>query len=111
MDDLDFELLRDMLRHAEIATKLLGPSGATELVADERSYLAIRHALQVVGEAASRVSEGGRMTLPEVPWSLVVGMRHHLVHGYRQVRAEIIVKTIREDLPGLVAALRRSLEG
>jgi uncharacterized protein with HEPN domain len=37
-------------------------------------------------------------------------MRHHLVHGYRQVRAEILAKTVREDLPELIATLRRSLK-
>jgi uncharacterized protein with HEPN domain len=110
MNDLDLELLRDMLSHAEVVTRLLGSSDATYLVRDERSYLAIRHALQVVGEAASRISEQGRASLPDIPWSQVIGMRHHLVHGYRQVRAEIIVRTIREDLPGLIGLLRQALE-
>ncbi len=37
-------------------------------------------------------------------------MRHHLVHGYRKVRAEILVKTVNEDLPDLIATLRRHLK-
>jgi uncharacterized protein with HEPN domain len=110
MDDLDLELLKDMLRHAEMATEILGSSSATGLVGDERNYLAVRHALLVAGEAASRVSEDSRKSLPAMPWSQVIGMRHHLVHGYGQVRAAIIARTIHEDLPPLIAVLRRALE-
>ena len=109
MDQLDIEFVRDMLRHAELAQSLAGTTGAAELMRDERTYLAVRHAMQIIGEAANQVSGEARAALPDVPWSRLVGMRHHLVHGYRGVRAEILVRTIRENVPGLIASLRRAL--
>ncbi len=110
MDEVDLEFIRDMLRYSEVAVRLLGSAGAAELARDERTYLAVWHALQIVGEAAGRVSKAAQAELRNVPWSRIVGMRHHLVHGYRQVRTEILSRTVREDLPELIATLRRSLK-
>jgi uncharacterized protein with HEPN domain len=110
MDEVDLDLIRDMLRYPEAAIDLLGSADASELSRDVRTDLAVRHALQIVGEAASRISERGRSELPGIPWNKVVGMRHHLVHGYRQVRAEIVVRTIRESLPPLIESLTAALK-
>ena len=110
MDEVDLELVHDMLRNAETATRPLGSLGTSEFAHDDRTYLAVWQALQIVGEAASRVSKATQSQLPDVPWPMVIGMRHHLVHGYRQVRAEILARTVREDLPELIATLRRSLK-
>lgn len=110
IDEVDLDLIRDMLRYSEVAIRLLGSADASEFSRDERINFAVRHALQIVGEAASRVSRQGRAEFPGIPWKKVVGMRHHLVHAYRQVRAEIVVRTVTEDLPGLVATLQRSLK-
>ena len=109
MDEVDLDLIRDMHRFSETATRLLGSASAEAFAADERTYLAVWQALQIVGEAAGRISRATQSELPEIPWSQVIGMRHHLVHGYRQVRAEIIARTVREDLPPLVRALEDAL--
>jgi hypothetical protein len=37
-------------------------------------------------------------------------MRHHLVHAYEDIRVDVLVTTIREDQPSLIAVLRRALE-
>jgi uncharacterized protein with HEPN domain len=67
--------------------------------------------VQIIGEAATHVSAAARSELSEIPWAKVVGMRHRLVHGYQGIRAEIVVKTVRDDLPTLIASLRGALEG
>ena len=46
-----------MLRYAETATRLLGALDTSEFARDDRTYLAVWQALQIVGEAASRVSK------------------------------------------------------
>ncbi|HEX2256203.1 MAG TPA: HepT-like ribonuclease domain-containing protein [Afifellaceae bacterium] len=110
MDEADREFLGDMLQYAETAQELLGSLDAAALAADLRSFLAVSCAIQIVGEAATHVSAEVRDALPEIPWRKVIGMRHHIVHGYEQIRAEILVDTIRNDLPELIALLRRALE-
>ena len=110
MDDVDREYLADMLRYAETATRLLGSADVSVLNRDEVRLLAVWKAVEILGEAANQVSREGRSRLPEIPWPRVIGMRHHLVHGYRKVRAQVLVDTINTNLPPLIASLRRALE-
>lgn len=67
------------------------------------------HALEIIGEAATRVPESVRGAHAEVPWKQMTGMRNALIHGYWAIEAEVIWKTVHEDLPGLEVAMRRVL--
>jgi len=109
MDEVDLDLIRDMLRYSEAAIRLLGSADPSEFAGDERTFLSVWQALQIVGEAASKVSRTTQRELSGIPWSEVIGMRHHLVHGYRNVRPAIVAKTVRDDLPVLVGALQDAL--
>ena len=60
---------------------------------------------QIIGEAANRLDAGFRSANPAVPWSLMIGMRNVIVHGYFAVNLQIIWKTITDELPGLKAQL------
>jgi uncharacterized protein with HEPN domain len=71
--------------------------------------LAVSRCLQNIGEAATKLSEETRLGLPAVPWRKVIGMRHHLVHAYEDIRLEIIVTTIRADLPAFISILQHAV--
>lgn len=49
---------------------------------DENFRLALTHLLQVVGEAASRVSREYRTAHPQIEWAAIIGMRQKVVHDY-----------------------------
>ncbi len=66
---------------------------------------AVAYQIQIIGEAATRVSEQFREAHPEVPWSMIIGMRHRIVHNYRDLRRDILWSTARNDLPDLIALL------
>jgi uncharacterized protein with HEPN domain len=106
MDERDREALNQMLRYSERAIDLLGQRDATAVVGDPRTFFALSYVVQIVGEAATRVSESARAMLPGTPWRQIVGIRHHLVHGYEDIDAAILVGTVRQDLPPLIASLR-----
>ena len=110
MKPSDRAYVAHMQRYAEIATRLLGQAGADDLRADDRTLLSVCYAVQTVGEAASKVSAEPRSEHPEIPWARVVGMRHHLVHGYETIRVDVVVATVRNELPSLIRSLRRALE-
>lgn len=74
-------------------------------LADENLHLACVHLVQVIGEAASRVSAETRARHPGVPWRQVIGMRHRVVHEYLEVDLEMVWNVVSADLPGLIAAL------
>lgn len=65
----------------------------------------IRH-LEIVGEAASRISEATQQRHDDVPWRDITGMRNKLIHGYFGVDVDVVWETIVEDLP----PLKRQLE-
>ena len=46
------------------------------------------HHLQIIGEAAARVSNELREKHPEVAWGGMIGIRHVLVHGYFETDVE-----------------------
>lgn len=78
----DAQRLRDMRDAAQAAIRVLGDHSADELENTEALALAVPHAVEIVGEAASRVSRPSCEAHPEIAWSEVTGMRHRIVHGY-----------------------------
>jgi uncharacterized protein with HEPN domain len=73
--------------------------------ADENLRLALVHLVQVIGEAARKVSPEFTMTHPDVPWENIIGMRHKLVHDYLGVDEDIVWQVVTADLPTLVELL------
>jgi uncharacterized protein with HEPN domain len=70
---------------------------------------AVLHELMVLGEAASRLSDGFKEAHPDIPWQDVVGQRVQLAHHYWDTQWGRIQQTIAEDIPALEAALLRDV--
>jgi len=51
--------------------------------------LAVVKALEIVGEAAGKVSQQFQQSHPQITWQDIVGMRHRRVHGYSQLRRRV----------------------
>ena len=98
------------LRHiAEAARLAIGFGHGRERVDLDRDAmlrLAVLHAVQIVGEAAARMSEAGRLAVPGIAWPAVVGMRNRLVHAYFDVNTDILWDTLKFGLPDLLARLQ-----
>jgi Protein of unknown function DUF86 len=65
--------------------------------------------VEIIGEAASRVSAGTRLEWADIPWQDIVAMRHRLIHGYFDIDLDIVWSTVTDDLPPLAAQLERAL--
>jgi len=63
-------------------------------------------AIEILGEAASKVSTASRADVPAVPWAAIVSMRNRLVHGYFDTDATIVWRTASAEIPALLAQLR-----
>lgn len=73
--------------------------------ADELVQTWVVHHLQIIGEAASRLSDDATAAAPEVPWRAIVGMRNILVHGYFHIDLDAVWTVVEHDLRrGLRAA-------
>ena len=61
--------------------------------------------LEIVGEAAAKVSPEARTKFPAIPWSEIVGLRNRLIHGYDSVDFDVLWRIVESDLPALVRVL------
>ena len=78
-----------------------------DLDADEMLRFALLQAVQIVGEAAGKLSVEARNELPDVPWPRITGIRNRLVHAYMNVDEDILWTTAVDHLPALVLRLRQ----
>ena len=97
--------LVDMLVHATEAVDLLGRAGREDLESDRVMQLALTRLMEIVGEAASRVSEATRQRHPQIPWRRIIATRNRLAHGYDVVDLDILWDIVRNDLPPLIGQL------
>ena len=98
--------LVDMLIHAKEAVALSGETSLNDLIEDRVMQLALRKLVEIVGEAANRVSEETQQRHQEIPWPQIIGLRNRLVHGYDDVNLDIPWKIIQADLPPLTEQLK-----
>lgn len=81
-----------------------------DLDTDRQLLLSIVKDVEIVGEAASRVSAELRGRHPELPWAAIVAMRNRLIHAYFDIDRDIVWDTATADLPPLLAAVETILE-
>ena len=97
--------IQHMLETARRAVSKVGGLDRTAFDGDENLRLALTHLVQVIGEAARKVSATTRGRLPTIPWTAVIGMRHVIVHDYLGVDEDIVWQVVSRDLVSLIAAL------
>ena len=68
---------------------------------DIKTQSSVLHQLMVLGEGVKRLSDDFRSRHPEIPWTLMAGMRDKLIHGYDIVDLEEAWKTANCDVPDL----------
>ena len=77
---------------------------------DEKTIDSVLRNLEIIGEAARHVPAEIRARYPEIPWAEMLTMRNIVIHEYHGVNLSIIWQTVKEDLPPLVAPLKRILQ-
>ena len=65
------------------------------------------HHLQIIGEAAARVSDNLKSEHHEIPWKAITGMRNFLVHDYFGIDVDIVWQTVAQNLPALKQQLAK----
>jgi uncharacterized protein with HEPN domain len=95
-----------MIEATETALGFVTARQRADLNSDQMLLFALVRAIEVIGEAAGRVSETTREAAAEIPWSLIVSMRNRLIHAYFDVDNDVVWKTVAEELPVLLPKLR-----
>ena len=102
----DVVRMRHMLDHASEAVALIKGQSRKNLDTDRVRCLALVRLLEIVGEAAGRVSEQTQTEYPAIPWSQIISLRNRLIHGYDSVDMDVLWKILSHDLPSLIEALK-----
>lgn len=61
--------------------------------------------IEIIREAASKVTEDFRIRHPEIPWRDIIDMRNRIAHGYFDLNLKVIWDTVQVDLPVLLPLL------
>ena len=78
-----------------------------EFTRNEVLQYACVHLLEIIGEAATEITDKTRGQYPDIPWLKMINMRNRLIHGYIDVNMDIVWLTIKENLPPLIDQVRR----
>jgi uncharacterized protein with HEPN domain len=98
-----------MLDYATEALHMVLGRERNDLESNRQLSLALVRLLEIVGEAASRVTPDSRAAYDLIPWADIVGLRNRLIHGYDSVDPDILWDILTEDLPLLAEQLRHAL--
>ena len=101
----DDTYMLDMLLAAREASEFAGALTFEAFACNRMAQLAILKTVEIVGEAASRISSEEKRAHPDIPWSEIVGMRNRLVHGYFDINLQRVWETVHQDIPRLIARL------
>lgn len=101
----DVVRLRHLRDAAEKAIEFARGKDRARLDGDEMLMLALTKLIEIVGEAAKRVTVSTRSEFPDVPWAAAARMRDRLVHHYFDIDLDVLWTTVTDDLPRLLAAM------
>ncbi len=103
--DRDTALLLDMLLAARDARAFVAGLDEAAFMASRLHQNAVIRSLAIIGEAAGKVSPAFRAAQPAIPWCDITGMRHRLIHGYGEVRPDLVWRLVDGRLGPPIAAL------
>jgi len=105
----DNEYLADVLDAARLARSYVHGISLEEFLKDVQCQDAVIRRLEIIGEAARRLSDSTRESLPDLTWNAMISMRNILIHKYGDVDLNVVWDTVQMDLPPLIAALEKIL--
>lgn len=101
--------LLHMLENAELCLVFIQGQSRLSLDKDLKLVYALLRAVEVIGEAASKISRTMQETTPQIPWKQIIGMRNILIHDYNRINLDRLWDTVAVDLPTLIAEIKKLL--
>ena len=97
--------LRHMLDAAKEALSFIKGKSRSDLDTNRMLVLSLVKDIEIIGEAASKVSAEVRAKNADIPWLDIIDMRNHLIHAYFDIDLDIVWDSVIRDLPPLIDTL------
>jgi uncharacterized protein with HEPN domain len=98
-----------MLDAAREALSFVEGRSRADLDRNRMLTLSLIAEIQIVGEAANKISPELKESIASIPWSDVIGMRNRLIHAYADINLDILWDTVKRAIPPLIAELETLL--
>ena len=107
MSKTDQVRLHHMLDAAQAAASFVEGRSRANLETDLMFAFALVRAIEIVGEAASRISKEEQQRYSQIPWKNITGMRNKIIHDYFDIDYDVVWETVQVRIPELIAELKK----
>lgn len=101
--------IQHMIDAAEEAIYFVSGIDEEDFTNNRLIILSIIKEIEIIGEAASKVSKETKDELYDIPWIDIVGMRNRLIHGYFDINVQLVWNTVKRNLPPLISSLKQAI--
>lgn len=108
-DERDRAHLWDMLDAAQAIAEFVRGKTYNEYLSNRMMRGAVERHIEIIGEAARRVSEETRQAQPDIPWHAIIGQRNVLAHQYDEILDEAIWAVATRRIPELIEQIHKLL--
>jgi uncharacterized protein with HEPN domain len=98
--------LWDMLEAAEKVREYLIDKTFEDFMLDDMRREAVERNLEIIGEAAGRISEGLKLEQTDIPWQEIIAQRNALLYEYYDIDYQKIWQVVSFDVPKLIEQIR-----
>lgn len=97
----DKDRLNHILEAINLVSDFINNVSFEDFVNDKMRYYAMVKNIEIVGEAAYKLSNEFKESHKETPWKVIAGMRHYIVHDCFRVDDNVVWDVVTNDLPQL----------
>lgn len=96
------DYLDDILTAMNHASMFIKGMDYSKFVDDTKTIYAVVRAIEIIGEAVTKLPDDSKSKHPEIPWKDIAGMRNKLIHEYFGIDAHVVWDTVTKDIPYLL---------
>lgn len=100
-------LLQDILEAIETIGQYVSGFSEDQFEADKKTVDAVVRNLEIIGEAAGRLTDDVKEKYPDTEWGKIVGLRNRIIHEYFGIDLKIVWTILEQDIPRLKESLKK----
>ena len=106
-EERDKAYLWDMLDAAKAIRSFTDTTTYEQYLRDRKVQMAVERALEIIGEAARKVSDKTKAGQPAIPWKSIIAQRNVLAHEYGEIKQDRLWAVVKNHIPALIDDLEK----